>query len=511
MPRYSIIVCTLLLTMLVSASTLAQAPAGTVAASPPAQQQTPQPQASASPPQSTPASPSGQELDRKVERLESQLGSLNTTVIIVGSVLGIFLALGTAGSIFSLWNFERRASETHKLAIGGETAAQARAAEVHQSFLEGSKTTLELVNSTLTLARDASERAANFLVEKAREALDSLDREAKTLLATVPRSDDRALVADQRRRSTLMSLAQKLSAFETNRLILPRDVKLTPPCMFIRGMEHHLKQQFDDALEYWEQVALDGSAENSLRSLAWYWIGYEHNNLGEFPIAVSSFEQALTYSEGSRSYELQRILIESRFFNKDQVNPEDLVPSLEMLLSTIEKDTPSADLEARRLKVCGTLGNILHIIGETHRQGGNLEETNRYYQKAAQYFSEGSERDKWARFGLAESLFRGGQVDAARALFEKSVLSDAQRESVDRVEPRTKVLARVTEMICYARLPQFKDRLNHMYSQVLESLGDVDERLTVYSQLQRRNISRDEFRKELAQLEAEAEAEATDG
>jgi tetratricopeptide (TPR) repeat protein len=424
-------------------------------------------------------------------------------VVIVGTVLGIFLALGTAGSIFSLWNFEKRAKETHKLVISGETAGQARSAEVHQSFLEGSKTTLELVNATLTLAKEASERAAHFLEEKALEALDSLDREAKTLLATVPRGEDRALVADQRRRSTLMSLAQKLSAFETNRLILPRDIKLTPPCMFIRGMEHHLKQQFDDALEYWEQVALAEDAEKSLRSLAWYWIGYEHNNLGEFPVAVSSFEQALNHSEGSRSYELQRILIESRFFNKKEVKPEDLIQSLEKLLSTMT-EPQSEDLEARRLKVCGTLGNILHVVGDKYRQEQKLDEATRYYQRAAQYFSEASERDKWARFGLAEALFRGGQIDAAKILYETSVLSDAQKEGVDRIEPRTKVLARVTEMICYARLSDMRDRVPHMSSQVNEALGDVDERLTVYSQVQRRNISREEFRLEVVQLETEA-------
>lgn len=492
----------LIITAVVSASVQAQPPSVPRAASPLAQQPSPQGQEQPASRQQPVTTPTERALERKVEILERQVNTLSTVMIVVGSVLGIFLALGTVGSIYSLWSFERRASESHKVGIRGEEGAQKRAAEVHQGFLEGSKTTLDLVNATLTLAKEASERAAHFLEEKAREALDSLDSEAKALLATVPGGEDRALVADQRRRSSLMSLAQKLSGFEINRFILPRDIKLTPPCMFVRGMEYHLKQQFDDALAYWRQVALDEGAEKSLRSLAWYWIGYEYNNLGNFPQAVSSFEQALSHSEGSRSYELQRILIESRFFRKEE--PKDLVPSLEMLLKKIENEPQSEELEKRRRRICGTLGNILHVIGEEGRKAQDLDEANRQFQRAAHYFSEASERDKWARFGLAEALFRGGQVQVARTMFETSVLSDAQREGIDRMEPRTKVLARVTEMICYIRVPKLRDRLAHMHSQVLESLGDVDERLTVYSQVQRRNVFRDEFMSHLALLETEA-------
>lgn len=443
------------------------------------------------------------ELERKFEALERQVNTLTNLVTIGGTVLAVFLALGAAGSIFSLWNFERRAREAHALAIRGEGASQQRASEVHQSFLEGSKTTLELVNATLTLAKEAGERAAHFLEEKAREALDALDSEAKGLLATAGGADDRALVADQRRRSSLMSVAQRLGGFEINRFILPRDIKLTPPCLFVRGMDHHLRQQFDDALSYWRQVALDENAEPSLRSLAWYWIGYEYNNLRQFSEAVSSFQQALNFSEGSRSYELQRIAIESRFFNKKEQRPEDLVAPLEMLLENIGRETQSEELEARRRKICGTLGNILHTIGENFRKGGSPDEAKRHYQRAAQFFSQASERDRWARFGLAEALYRGGEVEAARSLFEGSVLADAQTESINRMEPRTKVLARETELICYYRVPRLHERTAHMRSQVLESLGDVDTRLTVYSQLQRRNVSREEFMTDLDELERE--------
>lgn len=504
MRRY--LFCALAMIAVAMTNTVAPAqpkPAATAAALAP--QQTPTGQIQTSTPIQQDSVADGRELERKIKTLEGEIENLRSWITWAGIALGGFAALGAFGSFFSLWRFESRASQSHKVAIRGEEATQERAAEVHTTFLEGSKTTLELVNATLLLAKEASERAAHFLEEKARESLESLNREAKALLAKAPQENDRGLIADSRKRAALMSLAQKLAKFETNRFVLPRDIRLTPPCLFVLGMEHHLKQQFDDALKYWEEVALDENADKLLRSLTWYWIGYEHNNLGDFPNAISSFEQALTLSEGSRSYELERILIESRFFNNEE--PTELLQPLQILLQRIDDDPkPSKELEARRIKICGTLGNIFHIIGEDFRAKNNAEEADENFNRAAQYFSQASERDLWAQFGLAEALYRAKQVEKAREMFKGPVLLSAQREGVERMEPRTKVLARQTELICYLRVPELLDRKPLMHSQVLESLSEVGDGLTVYSQLRRRNVMRREFLLDLAALEGEASA-----
>jgi hypothetical protein len=86
------------------------------------------------------------------------------------------------------------------------------------------------------------------------------------------------LVANQKRRSELISLAHEITGFEINQQILPTPIFLTPHCLFVRGMELHLRQQFEDALKYWDQVALRDDSSDELKSLTWYWIGTEQNN-----------------------------------------------------------------------------------------------------------------------------------------------------------------------------------------------------------------------------------------
>ena len=62
----------------------------------------------------------------------------------------------------------------------------------------------------LTLAKDASERAAK-LIERTRVVVEDLDRESQSLLASVPSQVDRALIANPTSRSDLRSVAQKIT------------------------------------------------------------------------------------------------------------------------------------------------------------------------------------------------------------------------------------------------------------------------------------------------------------
>jgi len=394
---------------------------------------------------------------------------------------------------------EKRASQAFVLALAGETATQRRAAEVHEKFLAGSRETLDLVNATLTLAKEASERAAKAIETKARLILDELDQECQSLLASVPAQDDRALVANPTSRSDLRSLAHKISGFEINRFILPEDIQLTPPCLFIRGMDFHLGQQFDDAFRNWRNVALAPGTSNSLKSLAWYWIGYEQNNLNRFGDAEQSFENALQFATGGRRYELQRIMIETRFFNKAKYPAASLIQPLENLLDAVSKDVASEDHEARKTKIILTLGNVIGQVGRELAGDGKDVEATKVYERARGLYRQGAERDKWALLGLAEVLYELGERDEAERLFQK-VRGEAIEESVRREEPRTKVLARTTELICCLRVPSLNTEAAGIRSLVLQDLGRVDERMTVYSQMQKRNVTKTQFQSDLEKL-----------
>jgi tetratricopeptide (TPR) repeat protein len=440
-------------------------------------------------------------LDTTNSMLNIAVGFL--AVVLTGSLVGFIRSekRATEAHAFSLTHAttsEQRATEAFKLAVTGETAALSRAAEVHEKFLSGSRETLDLVNATLTLANEASERAAKTIEARARLTIKGLDRDCQSLLASVPAQDDRALISQPANRSKLRSLAQKIAGFEINRFILPEDIHLTSPCHFIRGMDFHLNQQFEDAIENWRTVALSPDTSDSLKSLAWYWIGYEQNNLNQFDEAQQSFENALGSATGGRKYELQRILIETRFFNKSKNAAKDLIQPLQNLREEISKEPRSEDLDARRIKISITLGNVISQTGRELAANSQKVEALELFSKAKELYRE-APRDKWAQFGLAEMMNESStpeEQEEAQGIF-RAVRAEAIEESVRREEPRTKVLARTTELVCCLRVPEFNVEAPAIRSLVLQALGSVDERLTVYSQIQRRNVTKSEFQDDL--------------
>jgi hypothetical protein len=426
----------------------------------------------------------------------------------------ILIAAGVFAAVFAFFGVipfitgkaaERRAEESHNLAvqshnlaIRGETGSQERATEVHKTFLEESKNTLELVNATLSLAKEASERAATIIQDRADKLLKELDRSAKKMLSES--IDDRDLVTDPKKRSDLLSLANKIQGFEINSFMFPKDLPLTPECMYIRGMDFHLKQQFDDAFEAWFTVALnDRDATSSLRSLAYYWIGYEQNNLGSFALAEKSFEHAESFESGNRKFELQRIRLETRFFNKNLGLGRNSVEVFQNFLGSFDRVPGSDELRSYHARALTTFGNILIQAGR-EAEPDDQAEAKRLFSRAQNAFSQVSEQNQWALFGLGQSFaFLGQNVEAEKILAGKA-RKNAQAEYINRVEPRTKVLARTTEIICCALVEELKKDLRSVYGDLIEAIGLVDQRLTIYSQFQKRNVSRDVFKSDLEEF-----------
>ena len=356
------------------------------------------------------------------------------------------------------------------------------------------------MNATLNLAKEASERAAKIIEKKARATVEELDMESKSLLESVPAHKDRALIENPGRRSDLRSLAHKITGFEINRFVLPEDIQLTPHCLFIKGMDCHLNQQYKDAIDNWKAVALAPNSPDSIRSLAYYWIGYEQNNLNQFDEAEQSFENALRYATGVRRFELQRIYFETRFFNKARYQAQSVIAPLKGLLVDISDESASEERDERRTKIVVTLGNVTSQTGRELARAGRSEEARAMLMEARELFRQVAEQDKWALFGYAETSYELGETEEAIDVFRSRVRAQAQNESVQREEPRTKVLARTTELICCLWVPEFNDEIAGIRSLVLQELGRVDERLTVYSQVQKRNVGKTEFQKDLEEL-----------
>lgn len=440
------------------------------------------------------------ELEQRVSGLEGRIDGLENLVNVALVVVGLLFAVSAGVSLVNFFRAESRAAESHALSVSGETAAQSRANEIHSTFLTSSKDTLELVNATLQLAKEASERAVKSIEEKAASALKDLDQRARGLITRVPQEDDHALVANQKRRAELISLAHKITGFEINQQILPTPITLTPHCLFVRGMELHLRQQFEDALKYWDQVALRDDSSGELKSLTWYWIGTEQNNLGDFSEAEQSFDRARQTASETRDLELRRIRLESRFFDKEQEAAFTLIRPLEELLQQAERMGHIQEVEARKVKILTTLGNVRHQAGNDCRRNGRTAEALEHYEAALDLFGQAERHDKWALFGKAEALYRLERLDEAYPLYHGQLRRHAINEYLNKIEPRTRALAREMELICCVRVRELWGDVTTAYYNVIEVLGQVDERLTVYSQLQRRNVRRSQFRDELSQL-----------
>lgn len=444
--------------------------------------------------------------------LEARVDSQRTQQTIILTFVALLLTLSAAGFVMT----ERRAREIHSLAVRGESAAQARIAEAHQlamrgegsaqqradevhaSFLQGSVQTLSLVNQTLELERVASQRAASAVERKAIDHRDALERAAKTLLSRVPSDDDHKLVTDEHLRGDLTSLARKTSGFES--ALFSVDVPLGAHSRFVIGMQLHLDEHFEDAFDVWEDVALDDRTDPDLRSLTWYWIGRERANLGHYLDAERAFEQALKDAPDTRAYEIKRVLIEVEFFDAEDYDAADLIGKLERLIAATESvDTDAAHRALPHMK--STLGNVHHEVALEHLERGERDQARAHFEASRDLF-RAIAGEKWAVLGFAEALWwlGGEERTKGEALFANDGLTFARNEYVHRVEYRSKVMARSAELLCCARATDLRPEVDHVFQDVLDALGHVDGRMTVYSELQRRNVPKAAFQQDMEKL-----------
>lgn len=368
----------------------------------------------------------------------------------------------------------------------------------------------------LSLATDASKRASKSLENRLIKTMESLNKDSlEIIVQSQAFYDDKNLTTDNNIRSEIHRICRKIEGLEINLVILEdSNIKLEPYCNFIRGADSYLSEQFNQAIKYWTDVTLF-SNDNKLKSLAYFWIGYINNNLGNFTTALSNFKKAQELAVDSRKYELLRIQLETRFFNNE--NPVEIVKEFVNLILHIDRETTDesiTDRERRKIKILTTLGNIYHQMGN---EANSDKERLEYYQKSKdiftnllkideskdvfnQIYSKKKDSDKWIIFGYAESIFLLGQKDLAKRIFKDIVYHLAENEYINRVEKRTKTLAKTTQLICATRTDENEIVINNTKSQVDSALCCVDKRLTIYSQIQRRNVSRNKFTEDINKL-----------
>lgn len=455
-------------------------------------------------------------LDRRTDHLDD----FDNKILLPLSVLvGLLTAGGVVGLVTSL-RYERRQSQLHELGVGGEMAAQARAEQSHVSFLAGSQQTLTLVNDTLTLAKQASDRAAEAMEQQAKDSLSDIDMRAKSVLDRVYLERDFKAIVKPNVRHDLVEIAHDLASIEG--YLKLQGMRLNPRCFFVKGLERHLRPEPRSAIRNF--LAAQTDEDRNLTAHALFWAGYISNNRGEYRQALDSFSRAqdLAEPEGPQRIDLERIHIETRFFERAAAPaPEsrrdhiaDLEHDLRSVLDRVDPKSP--DLAHVRAGCRTTLANLLVWVGRLspleRAPNEPLSGVEREALEAAvQLFEEAAAeeppgRDLWPLFGALQIKAALGQAtDRSNWSY---VLKEAEAQRGGRVERRTQALLYETILISLAQLhPDDWEGRRHVRSDLRTALSELDEDTTVYSQWQKRNVSLRVFEKELdtgIQVEAPA-------
>ncbi|TAL24322.1 MAG: hypothetical protein EPN94_07535 [Nitrospirae bacterium] len=466
-------------------------------------------------------------LELEIEKLKSAQENYDKKVNLLILILTVLLVLGTLSSIVGFIRAERRETKAFNLVIENAQDAKQSSLDLKQRenliFTESQKT-LTLVNETLTLSTEASRRASKSLELRLKKSMGSLENDSRRIIEeSGAYEDDKNLTTNKNICSEIHRVGRKLEGLENNLVILEdSDISLKPYCCFIRGADSYLSDHYDQAKEYWETVSNLSDAEPTLKSLSLYWIGYVNNNLGEFTKAINNFRKAYDLAKDSRKYELQRIQLETRFFNNEDI--KEVIEDFNRLKEAIEQDREEKStlvLASRKNKALTTLGNIYYEFGN---QNKTVTDKKYSFDKSKKIFAEllsikgdsnicnqlysldneKKDKNKWIIFGFAESLYQLASLEnntdvkaEAKRIFDEIIYPLAENEFLNREEKRTKVLAKTTQLICAIRAGKNDMFINNTKSQVELALGDVDSRLTIYSQLQRRNVTRAVFRDNL--------------
>jgi hypothetical protein len=441
--------------------------------------------------------PSSPELSSELDLIRQRQDDFQSFVQLMLFPISIFLGFvaagGVLGLVFSIRN-EVRAGQAHDLAIAGETAQQARSESLHSTLLDASEKTITLVNQTLELARDSTERATKTLSERAKHLVREVSEEISARIQRISTSElfetkqYKLLVEEPDNRRKLNQLADRLSRVEG--YLEFQDIELEPTARFVKGMALHLNQDDNGAIAELDQAAEGAGVNLRVRLAAYYFLGYAQNNVGDYRAATAAFDKASTRA-GARDplrIEFARMAIESRFFEfvNGHYQKRDIIESVEALIADARSLSKRA-ASAGRANVNQLLGNMyLFLARETNRDGA--------YADALDCFLLAGD-GLWAKFGQVEVLDEATYLGRDH---EPPDLQDLEDELVEksatRGEPRSIALLHLAIAKCLKIREAPAEEIEARLGKVDDQLREVDSDLRVYSLWARSNVDQETFR-----------------
>jgi len=286
-----------------------------------------------------------------------------------------------------------------------------------------------------------------------------------------------------------------------------QEIKLTPHCLFVKGIDLHLKSAPRPAILCLQEVPTD--SDHDLSALALYWAAYESNNLGNFDRAVEHLQQArdrfLAEKHRAQHYELSRCEIQTRFFDmawnqstqagerRSQI--EGFAEEVEELIKALRDNRQ--DIIAERGHCSETLGDMMlwaarqsplerSDVTPTDEQRSLLEAAARHYLAGGDHI--------WAQLGLAQARWALGDRlgDEEYATLHNNLVV----EGVAHREPRTLALRHAAVMIVEGEYGAPSGSLQQSWRHLSNDVLHVGEDITIFSPWQKRNVPRSAFLEE---------------
>jgi tetratricopeptide (TPR) repeat protein len=521
------------------------------------------------------ASQSAAEMEADITDLSHELDKTRTieSVILtpVALLVSILAAGGILGVVYSVRD-QRRTSQLHELTVSGEIASQRRSEQSYGSFLEQSQTTLSLVNDTLELAKEATDRAAHSMELKAQSRVDAIEERAQKLMLDVfGEREFELLINDPARRDELHSIAGDLRSLEG--YISLQDIKLRQYTKFVKAIDQFLLDDTESALQALRLASQDRVA-GDLQRFVEYWLGYMLTTVGDYDEAVGKFrhDEIDLKKDDPEYFQLERIIAETEFFSiaKDVAQGESskrrrqasspqqrfqlvakLLDRLAKLAVQLEKSESQSAKHHTKLEIARTRADIYEWVAYDRRHLDDQlkqkaidewkEVLRRHPEakeivKAAKFSSqpawkelrkpnvfrawalgqarkiceEQKERNLDVEFALAECLFklRSKKADGAFESAEHAL----HQEFGELHEKRRLASIHQSALICHSRLLKLrsgdKRQRRAETRQVIQASRDTLDvvremrqgRVTIFSQIQRRNISQADFKEEVDEI-----------
>ena len=517
------------------------------------------------------------ELEKQVEKIRDEGHETRTLeeVILtpVALLVSILAAGGILGVVYSVRD-QRRSSQLHELTVSGEIASQRRSEQSYGSFLEQSQTTLSLVNDTLGLAKEATDRAAHSMELKAQSRVDAIEERAQKLMLDVfGEREFELIINDPTRRDELHSIAADLRSLEG--YLSLQDIKLPQYTKFVKAIDQFLLDDTESALQALRLASQD-RVVGDLQRFVEYWLGYMLTTVGEYDEAIGKFrhDEIDLKKDDPEYFQLERIIAETEFFlvakntaqreasKKDKtetVSPRKrfqqvakILDGLRKLAEKLEKSESQSAKHHTALEIARTRADIFEWVAYDPRhldeplEKEPLKEAKKIFdrypqakeieKKASKFLStplgkELKEADvfrAWAltqarkiceeqknrnldvEFALAECLFKlcSGKADSAFESAEHAL----HQEFGQLHEKRRLASIHQSALICHSRLLKLRGdkkrqrraetrQVIQASRETLDALREMRQgRVTVFSQIQRRNISQSEFREEVDEI-----------